>query len=233
MKKIGIFIFVMALALGLVLSNLFSFGKFSGKIFNFSSHFGKIEGSGVTASEDRDLTGFRSVKASGAFEIEIAAQKEFVAEVQADDNLLPMIRTEVRGGTLHLSTEGKLSTRNPIRLRISAPDIESLDISGAANVTLNDLKNSVLEIDSSGASKLAINGETVKLVIDVGGATKLDAENLRAKNASVDASGASGVSVNVSGHLKADASGASKIVYSGSPAQVEKKSSGASSVSQK
>ena len=102
-----------------------------------------------------------------------------------------------------------------------------------ANVTLNDLKNIGLSVDASGASKIKITGETAKLTVDVSGATKVDAENLTAENASVEASGASHVSVNVTGRLRTDASGASKIVYTGSPANVEKKTSGASSVSSK
>lgn len=231
MKKIGIMIFVAALAIGLVVSNMFSFGRATGKFFNFSMNFGGVHGSGNVASDKRDITGFRAVDVGGVFQVEITAQKEFSVEVEADDNLLPLIKTEVDDGVLKIETERKLSPSNPIRIRISAPDIDNLDVSGVANVTLNDLKNTGLSVDSSGASKIKITGETAKLTVDVSGATKVDAEDLTAETASVEASGASHVSVNVTGRLRTDASGASKIVYTGTPANVEKKTSGASSVS--
>ena len=66
--------------------------------------------------------------------------------------------------------------------------------------------------------------------VDASGASKIDAENLKVVNAEIDASGASGITIFVSGQLNADASGASKIVYSGNPTNVEKSASGASAV---
>lgn len=233
MKKIGIMIFVAAMVIGLVAANMFSSGRAFGKLFNFSLNFGGVHGSGNVVSEKRGLSGFKAVDVGGVFQIEITSQKEFGVEVEADDNLLPLIKTEVRNGILNIETERKLSSSNPLRVRISAPDIDKLEVSGAANVILNDLKNSGLSVDSSGASKIKISGETEKLTVDVSGATKVDAESLTAENATVDARGASHVNVNVTGQLRSDASGASKIVYSGSPVSVEKKTSGASSVSPK
>ncbi|MBK6724507.1 MAG: DUF2807 domain-containing protein [Acidobacteria bacterium] len=76
--------------------------------------------------------------ASGVFQVEIVAQKDFSVEVEADDNLLEFIKTEVRHGALHLETTRKLSTSNPIRVRISAPDIEAIESSGAANIVVTD-----------------------------------------------------------------------------------------------
>ena len=146
---------------------------------------------------------------------------------------MPLIKTDVDGGTLRIETTRRISPSGPIRVLISAPDINDLQVSGVANVTLNDIKNAGLSIDSSGASKIAITGETAKLTVDVSGATKIDAENLKAENASVDASGACKVNVNVSGELRADASGASKIIYTGTPTNLVSKKSGAGSVSQK
>jgi len=107
------------------------------------------------------------------------------------------------------------------------------EVSGAANVILNGIDNTELSVESSGASKIKIAGETAKLTVDVSGATQIDAEELNAGDADVEASGASHVNVKVSGSLRTEASGASKIVYIGEPSSVERKTSGASSVSRK
>jgi hypothetical protein len=212
---------------------MLSFGRVRDKLFDLSFNFRGEQGSGKMASEVRDIGGFTGVDVGGVFQVEITAQKDFSVEVEADDNLLPLIKTNVQGGVLKIATACRLSTSNPIRVRIYAPDIESLDVSGAANVTVSGLKNSDLSVGSSGASKIKLAGETIDLKIDVSGASKVDGEELWSENATVDASGASHVSVNVTSQLRGDASGASKIVYSGSPGSVEKKSSGASSVSPK
>lgn len=230
MKKIGFIFFIIALIVGVTFANLFSWGKTSAKIFSFSMNFGKVKGSGNVQTEKRELAGFKAIEVGGAFEVEVVAQKEFSVEIEADDNLLPLIATEVRGGTLQISTEKSIKSKQRIRVRISAPDIESLQISGASKVSLADVKNDLLKIDMSGASKVKVDGETGNLVIEQSGASKVDAENLKAVNVSVDASGASSAEVNVSGDLKADLSGASKVAYTGNPRNLEKSTSGASSV---
>jgi Putative auto-transporter adhesin, head GIN domain len=232
MKKVGIIIFAVALLIGLVCSNFFSFGKAKEGFFDFSFFTG-VSGSGNSVTEKRDLSGFKAVEVGGVFKVEITAQKDFSVEVEADDNLLPLIRTEVRGGILTIESEKRINSHNPILVRISAPDIESLESSGAPNVSINNIKNSAFAVNSSGASKVTVEGESSKLTVDVSGASNINADNLKAGDANIEASGASHVYVNVSGELRSDGSGASKIVYSGTPKKVEKRTSGASSVSPK
>lgn len=232
MKKLGIIIFVVAIILGVVFSNLFSFGKASAGIFHVS--FGSsITGSGVSATEVRELREFSGVDVGGIFQVEITAGKEFSVAVEADDNLLPHIKTEVDGGVLKISTDGRLKSSSPMRIRISAPDIDSIEASGACKVAAADLKSVELRIDTSGASKVKLAGETEKLNIDVSGASNIDAGELKARDADVDASGASSVDVFVSGKLDSEASGASRISYAGNPSSVEKDASGGARITQK
>jgi hypothetical protein len=230
MKKIGIIIFIIALILGVTFANFFSWGKASARIFSFSVNFGGVQGSGNVQTEKRSAADFKSIEVGGIFEVEVVAQKDFSVEVEADDNLLQYIKTEVKGDTLEISTEKSISPKGPVRIRISAPNIENLDISGVSKVSLTNLKNDSLKVDASGASKIKIDGETGNLEVELSGASRLDAENLKAENVDVDGSGASNASVNVSGDLKADLSGASKVTYTGNPKNLEKSTSGASSV---
>jgi hypothetical protein len=120
-----------------------------------------------------------------------------------------------------------------MRVRISMPQIESLDISGASNGSLTNVRNESLTIDASGASKIKVDGEARELIVDLSGASRLDAENLKSENVTVDASGASNATVMALNELNADASGASCIRYVGEPKNVDKKSSGTSSIKQK
>ena len=231
MKKIGFLIFLGALVVGFIAANVSSIGNLGDKPLSFGINFGGVKGSGNLASESRDVRGFKGVDVSSAFQVEITAQKDFSVTIEADDNILPLIETEVDDGVLKIECDRRVSPKTPMRIIISAPDIENLETSGAANVILNSIKNAGLHIDSSGASKILVTGETNKLVVEVSGATKIDAEGLLAEAATVETSGASQVAVNVIGTLRTDASGASKITYSGSPRELVTKKSGASSVS--
>jgi len=230
MKKIGFIIFIVAIIIGVTFANFFSWGKASARIFNFSINFGGVKGSRNIQNEKRNLADFKTIEVGGIFEVEVVANKEFSVEVEADDNLLQYIKTEVHNGTLEISTEKRISPKERIRVRISAPNIERLEVSGASKLSLADVKNDTLRVDASGASKIKVDGETRNLEVELSGASRLDAENLKAENVNVDGSGASSANVNVSGDLKADLSGASKVTYTGNPRNLEKSTSGASSV---
>jgi len=231
MKKLGIIIFVVALLLGVVFSNLFSFGKASARFFNIS--FNSVAGSGVAATESRDVSEFNGIDVGGVFQVEVTAGKEYGVVVEADDNLLQYVKTEVSGGVLKISSTERLKSTTPMRIRVSAPEIESIDASGACKISVADVKSSELRVDTSGASKVNLAGETSSVTIEVSGASNIDAANLKAENATVKASGASKVEVFVTGKLTSGASGASKISYSGNPTSVTKDTSGAGKVSQK
>jgi hypothetical protein len=231
MKKIGFIIFVGALVLGVVLANVSSSGRVSSKVFNIN--FGGISGSGNIVKETRDLTDFRSIEVGGIFKVEVTAQKDYSVEVEVDDNLLEHIKTDVRSGVLHIEADKHIKSRGPILVRVSAPDIESVEASGASSVKLTNVKNERLGVGSSGASKISVQGETAEFTVEVSGASQIDGDALNAVAATVNASGASNVSVSVANKLTADASGASKIIYSGPVKDVSKSSSGAGSVSQK
>ena len=232
MKKFGIIVFIVAIVIGVLFANLFSFGRASGKIFNFSFSSG-IKGSGTSASEVRTIDGFESIDVGGVFHVDITAGKDFEIEVVGDDNLLQYVETSVESGVLKISTSERIKSHGPINIRISAPNIEELNASGACKVNLSGIKNSSLTIDTSGASKINLTGETSSLTIDVSGASAIDAQGLKAENATVDASGASRVEVFVTNRLTSEASGASKIGYLGNPSNIEKNSSGVSKIYQK
>jgi uncharacterized protein YfiM (DUF2279 family) len=231
MKKIGIVIFAAALIVGIVLANFFSFGRTTARLFNFSTNFGGIAGSGNIVTDKRDVSDFRSIEVGGIFKVEVTAQKEFSVEVVADDNLLPIITTEVDGGVLKIGAEKHIKSHGPILIRISAPDIKSIDASGASAVNIADMDNAEFSIESSGASKITASGKTQKLTVDVSGASRIGLEDLSAVDANVDASGASHVDLTANSSLVLDASGASRITYSGDAKNIEKKNSGASSIS--
>lgn len=231
MKKIGLVVFIITLSLGYIVARTFGF---TGPGFNISFNK-KVHESGVTANEKRDVADFDSIETSGAITVEVVSQKGFNVSVEADQNILPYIKTEVDGDTLKIYREGRFSFygNSKVVVRIAMPEIKRVDISGASTANISDVKEESLDLQCSGASKISVSGEVKELRSEVSGASKIDAESLKAENAEVSASGASKASVSVTGDLNADASGASSISYIGEPKNLEKRASGASSVVKK
>jgi hypothetical protein len=197
-------------------------------------HFGKgVAGSGVRKTEKRIVAEFKGVDVGGAYDVEVVAQQERSIEIEGDDNILPLIKTEVKSGTLHVYSDKSFNVKQPIKLKITTPDVQSIDLSGASTARITNIKNDRLEIDVSGASTVIIKGETQILKIDSSGASKIDADNLKARAVNVSVSGAGTANVYATEELTADASGASTIIYSGEPKIVNKNDSGASSITKK
>jgi hypothetical protein len=218
-------IFISALAVGLIFSTNCRIGRFS--------DLSGIQGSGTAKSEARAVSGFTKVDAGGAVNIEIVAQKNFSVAVEADDNLLANIKTEVSGDTLKIYSEDTISPKTPINVKISMPAIEGLDLSGASSGSVSSVKADALELKASGASKIRIDGASRKLTANASGASTIDGESLQTQDADVEASGASRATVAATGELNVEASGASKITYVGEPKNLKQNSSGASSVTKK
>lgn len=227
MKKFGLLVFAIAfvgsLAAVWTVTNA-SYAIPSFKTFNYT------KGSGNIVTQKRDIRDFTGVEAGGAMRVEIRAGKEFAVELEGDDNILPLVETSVRGGVLHFKRSGGICTENRLIARISLPELDNLNISGATDATVTNVQSEDLEIRASGAAKIEINGAAANLNADLSGASKLNAENLQTVRARVEASGASKAVIFASEAVDADASGASRIIYSGNPAAIKKDASGASKI---
>jgi hypothetical protein len=231
MKKLALSIFIVAVTAGVGISYATgSVGSWTPSWLSFN--FGGVRGSGVIKTETRDVPKFTSIDIGGAADLEVTAQKSQNVEIETDDNLLPLITTEVKNGTLYISNTEKISwNRGGLKVRISVDQLNGLDLSGASKANVTGIRSDSFKLKASGASKVTLAGEASALDIDTSGASVVSAENLKSAKADVDASGACKVSVFATENIDADASGASRITYSGSPKSVNKKSSGASSVS--
>lgn len=226
MKKIAFLAFAGAVILGSIAASMTTFGKLEIGSFSFSN---TVNGSGNIVTEQRDVSEFSRVSVGGVFKAEITAGQNFSVTVEADDNLLPLIETEVRGDTLSISTDSRLRSDRPILVRVTAPNIAEVEASGAADVSVSGVHNEMLSLSLSGASKMNAAGDTGQFFAEISGASSLTAFDLSARSARVRTSGASRSQVNAAEDLFADASGASTILYKGSP-EIRRSSSGASTI---
>jgi hypothetical protein len=173
---------------------------------------------------------FNAIDLRGIGHASIARTGTPSLSISADDNLLPLIVSEVKDGILHLSFKnGTNVSSSKIEYRITVADLGNIDLSGAATLQAAGLDGKTLTITLSGASRATISGRADSLTADVSGASGLNAAALQVKRANVEASGASQISVNVSDALDADASGASNIRYQGRP-RLTSNTSGAGTV---
>src|SRR6185369_7303676 len=176
-----------------------------------------VKGSGKREVQKRDITSFKSISTEGAFTIEVQCQKDLAVEVEADDNILPLVSTKVTGSVLYLKNSDNYSTHEPVVIRISAPDIEALSVSGAGTIDISGVKNEKFEIDSSGAPSIKVSGVTKVLDIDTSGAARIDTHNLHASQGVIESKGVSKIDVDVRDELDIKIAGPSLVTYEGNP----------------
>lgn len=205
-------------------------------LFSFSAcgHLGKgIQGSGVRKTEKRDLGSFTSIQASGAYEMKVTCQQPASFEIEGDDNILPLIKTEVRDGVLHIHNEKSYNPTTVIMIRIGLADLNRFATDGAGDVSITNVKNEKLSVNSTGAARIKAEGQTKLIEINVPGAAKIDASNLRADRATVTVNGAAQVDVHASQQLDVTVSGVGQVTYYGNPGVVNKSVTGLGSVTKK
>jgi len=177
----------------------------------------EIKGSGVRLKQKRDVASFNSIATEGAFEIEVVCQKPESVEVEGDDNLLQLITTEVSNNVLHIRSNRSFSVNDPIKITISAPDLQGISAKGAGKFEITGIRNEKFEIDANGATTIKVAGETKLIDIDSNGAGKVDAHKLRAARGVVDVKGVARVDVNVVEQLDVTVSGPAHVTYQGDP----------------
>lgn len=192
----------------------------------------EVTGSGKLQREKREVSSFTSISTEGAFDIKIVCQKPQSLEIEGDDNILPLVSTEVSNNVLHVRNLRGYSVSEPITLRISVTDLEGIYSSGAGTVEISGLKNQKFEVDANGAPTIKASGETKVLKIDANGAGKIDTHKLRAVEVEVDSKGVSRVEVYAEERLDVTVSGPSKVIYEGD-AVVKKSVNGPGSVEKK
>jgi hypothetical protein len=215
---------------------------------------GSVPGSGNVATETRAVQDFLTISIEYPAEIVVQQGKSESVKVEADDNLLPQLTTEVRGGTLFIeNNERDWSKRvNPakqVKITITVKDLHEIDFSSAGKLLVKGLKTDDLKIVLSGAGDVTLSGINVRqfesvlsgagniqaegvaddIRLTISGFGSFEAPDLASLTADVHITGAGNTVVRVKNELTATVSGAGSVDYYGSP-HVVKNISGAGSV---
>ena len=193
------------------------------------------QGSRNVITETRQVASFRAIEASGS--VELLQAEEVGLTVEADDNLLELVVTEVDNEVLKIHLKERVGKHEALDVRVDFVAIESLRASAGARVTsVNTLAGLALElIISSGAfSELDLDFETLTLEATAGAHAKLrgkvnelflksnagsevDASQLQANTAEIYSSSGAVNHVFVNNEMSIDASSGALVSYGGQP----------------
>ena len=195
-------------------------------------------GSGILKSQERYVTTFHEIEASGELDLEVVQGSPQRVEVSTDDNLLSSVETDVHDDRLTIDTRGRLDPSGPIRVRIITPSVREvwlngssgavikrvvgqdfrLEASGSSRVNIEAMKLAGrLTIETHGSSSIRAQGESRELAIGSSGSSPIDTRELGAASVVIDSSGSSDLLVFAKDALTLDLRGSSSVGYLGEP----------------
>ena len=213
--------------------------------------FGRtIHGSGVRATETRAVSGFDQVGVSGSGQITIIQGDEESLTIEADDNFLPLIKSEVVNGKLRIGPERvSLRASQPIRYKLKLKRLTALSLSGSLAAEADSLKTETLTVSISGSGKvrlarleaddfkvrisgsgdLNLAGKVTHQELRISGSGDYRAAELDSQHAEVHISGSGDALLTAQQTLDVHISGSGKVQYYGHPS-ISKSISGSGSL---
>lgn len=212
---------------------------------------GLVVGSGKTVTEERAISGVDGVALSFVGDLRIKQGDEEKLVITGDDNVLPLITTEVKDGVLTIGSKSTfgipsindlrydLTVRNLNSLQLSGAGSAKMDgletpelavgVSGAGNLSIKDLQADRVTANLSGVGNLELAGKANRQAISLSGAGSYSGGDLETGATDITLSGLGGATVWATESLNATISGAGNIEYYGKP-EVTSKISGLGNV---
>lgn len=190
------------------------------------------EGSGDVVTETREVGGFQEIDVRGSGEVIVDVTGTESLTVEADDNILPLLETEVDNGVLVLSVESNIDPTVGPKYTITAATLQGVSIAGSGDVTATGLDVDEFSVDIAGSGDVSPTGTAASLSVSIAGSGSYRGEDLVVETGSVDVAGSGRATVNVTDELDVDISGSGEVEYIGSPT-VTQSISGSGDVSQR
>ena len=213
----------------------------------------------TTKIEDRHLSGFNAVSLSGSFDVYITQGSTESVKVEAPDNVIDHIITEVNGGVLKIYNKNDNSfhwseifgSHKKIAIYVTAKDLNSIGVSGSGDIFFkegihtNSLKLRVsgsgdmygkvdvktLESSISGSGDVKLSGRADDSTVSVVGSGDFEARNLVTVNTAVRVSGSGNADISASNRVDASVSGSGDIRYTGGAKNISSAKSGSGDIS--
>jgi len=190
-----------------------------------------VKGSGVSASETRAVASFNAIEATGSGKLKLRVGGDEGLKITADDNVLPLIKSEVRDGVLYLTAKSGFHAKSDVVFEVSAKTIKRLENAGTVSIDASGFNGGALELETSGVGSATLAGRVETLKIELSGVGSVDADALTADNVQADMSGVGSGKVHADKSLRASVSGIGNLTWKGAATDVSTKVGGIGRVS--
>jgi Putative auto-transporter adhesin, head GIN domain len=189
-----------------------------------------IRGSGVAATVTRHVPAFDAVDLAGTNNVTVHVGGRRTVVVRADANLIRLVTTEVRAGTLVVADRGSFTTKAPMSIEVTVPTLAAASLSGSGGVAVDGVEAARFTASLSGSGALTVTGTARRLEAILAGSGDLRLQGLASRDARATISGSGRLQVRATGTLHASVPGSGAIFYSGNPEGVIKSVTGSGTI---
>ena len=203
---------------------------------------GTVKGSGNVVIEERPVAEFKTITLKGGGRVVLTQGQTHSIAIQTDDNIMPLIETEVQNEQLLISQGGYNLRPTTLEFNISVANLRGIalsgsgevvgksrfvaddffaKISGSGDVTL-ELEVADLETKISGSGSMHLSGQTDRHEARISGSGKINAFNMHTKDVAIKVSGSGDCKVTATEILDARISGSGDVFYKGYPRIISK-----------
>lgn len=194
--------------------------------------FDGVRGSGNVITEQRAVSGFDEIVILGSGDVSVSVTGTESLTVEAEDNIMPLLTTEVGNGRLELGSKESFSATKGIRYTITVAALSGVEINGSGDIDATGIDTQLFEVEISGSGDVTASGACAQLDVGISGSGRYDGEGLVAPVGIVSVSGSGKAIVNVTDDLDASVSGSGSIEYIGDPV-LDASTSGSGNISRR
>jgi hypothetical protein len=168
-----------------------------------------VEGNMDVQTETRDVSSFEKVYNEGTFEVYVIQDGESKVEIEAESNLIPLIRTRIEGSALVVDTKDDLRNNFPMKVYVHTDEIREVRLSGSGILSGENIETGDLDIELSGSGEISFAGNAEDVNVDLSGSGNMEL-NLLCSTIQADISGSGNIDLTgtaSSGELRISGSG--------------------------
>jgi hypothetical protein len=184
---------------------------------------------------------FTTAQIEGGYEVILKQGEKETIDIDAPEDKMDKIKTEVANGCLKIWTEGGVQLAK-VKITLTVKNIDALRINGGVNLKTPEtlkienfkltvaggaaiellLEGKSFNMEVSGGTSVELAGKVAKAELQLNGAGNLNADKFECDTVLVDITGAGHADVFATNVLKARISGVGAIEYKGNPSNIEK-----------
>lgn len=220
------------IALAVIVGALFFWQKQGGFMRNILIDAGEI------VKEQRGVSDFNKISLEGHGTIMLEQGEEESIEVEAGENLMEYILTEVRGDELKISYRNTPSGLRSFSVKyyITVKELEKIEVLGSGKVDSSTITSGEIELLIDGSGNMSMSLDTKKLLaiiegsgkyelvgsaeqqeVNISGSGKFLGKELEGNKGRVDIDGSGKVEINTSETLDVSIGGSGSVYYLGDP----------------